>query len=125
MAFPIEPIPDTARLFRRIHRTLLTPEGISSQAFKQERLSVNWEKYSTPEQTADADTTAVVALISSDCRAIGQIVEHAPIEPDQPFGPNQAHAEICGEKTKIIMRRLREASTVVWRREPPKAMFVA
>src|SRR5438876_11953298 len=108
MAFAVEEIPDDAGLFRRIHRNHVNREGIiSSQAFKQERLSVNWNKYSDAQNTADRNSAAVAALICGECRALGQTVEHTPIEPDQPFGPNQAHSEVCGDKSKTVIRQLR------------------
>jgi hypothetical protein len=117
MAFRIEAIPDDAKLFNRIHRDHLTSEGvISSQAFNQPRLSVNWEKYSTPERTADANSALVVSLVAKGCRQLQQTVEHTPIEPDQPFGPNQAHTEICGNKSPSIRRKLRDMATVAWRK---------
>ena len=117
MAFAVEAIPDDANLFRRIHRDHLTPEGIiSSQAFKQERMSVNWEKYIDAPSTADQNSAAVAALICGECRALNQAVEHTPIELDQPFGPNQAHAEVCGSKDKTIRHQLRDLAKMVWRR---------
>ncbi|MGA2865584.1 MAG: hypothetical protein ABSF95_14010 [Verrucomicrobiota bacterium] len=117
MAFAVEAIPDDANLFRRIHRDHLAPQGtISSQAFNHERLSVNWEKYSDAQGTAIESSVAVVALPAGGCRALGQTVEHTPIEPDQPFGPNRAHAQICGKKDKTIRHRLRDMANVVWRR---------
>ena len=117
MAFSVETIPDDANLFRRIHRDHLTPEGIiSSQAFKQERLSVNWDKYSSAANTADENSVAVATLVSGECQNLNQTVEHAPVEPDQPFGPNQAHAEICGNKSKTIRHQLRDLAKIVWRR---------
>jgi hypothetical protein len=116
MAFAIEEIPDAAQLFRRIHWTHYDPKTglVSSAAFKQERMSVNWEKYTSAQQSADANSAAVVSLVAGECRAIGQAVEHAPIEPDQPFGPNQAHAEVCGNKSKAVAHKLRDVSKRVW-----------
>lgn len=117
MAFAVESITDDANLFRRIHRVHLTPEGIiSSQAYKQERLSVNWGKYSDAQSTADENSVAVTALVCGKCRALNQTVEHTPIEPGQNFGPNQAHSEICGNKDKTIRHQLRDLAKIVWRR---------
>ena len=117
MAFAVETIPDDASLFRRIHRIHLTPEGIiSSQAYNNERLSVNWEKYSDAQSTGEENSAAVTALVCGDCKKLNQTVEHTPIEPNQPFGPNQAHAEICGNKSKTIRHQLRDLAKIVWRR---------
>ena len=117
MAFAVESIPDDASLFRRIHRIHLTPDGIiSSQAYNNERLSVNWEKYTDAQRTAEESSVAVTALACRDCRNLNQSVEHTPIEPDQQFGPNKAHAEICGNKSKTIRHQLRDLAKTVWRR---------
>lgn len=116
MAFAVETIPDDASLFRKVHRTHYDERTgvVSSAAFKQERMSVNWDKYRTAEESAAPDSAAVVALRSGDCRGLGQFVEHTPIEPDQPWGPNQAHAEVCGKKTGAISHKLRDAARTVW-----------
>ena len=115
MAFAIEEIPNDADLFRRIHRNHINGEGvISSQVFKQPRLSVNWNKYSDPQSTADQNSAAVTALVCGQCRGLGQTVEHTPIQEGEPFGPNQAHSEICGDKSREIIRQLRDIARVVW-----------
>jgi hypothetical protein len=119
MAFAVEEIPDNAHLFRKIHRTHYDEKrgGVSSAAFKQERMSVNWEKYRSAKDSADENSAAVVALVAIDCRGLEQIVEHTPIEPDQPFGPNQAHAEVCGKKSNAVSHKLRDKAMTVWIRE--------
>lgn len=118
MAFAVEEIPDDANLFRKIHQTHYDEETgvVSSAAFKQERMSVNWEKYKTAEESADVNSAAVVELTGGDCRQLEQSVEHTPIEPGQPFGPNQSHAEVCGKKTGSISRKLRDKAGTVWLR---------
>ena len=120
MAFAVEEIPDNARLFRKIHKTHYDEKRreVSSAAFKQERMSVNWEKYkSSAKDSADANSAAVAALVAKDCRGLEQIIEHTPIGPDQPNGPNQAHAEVCGKKSKAVSHKLRDKATTVWLRE--------
>jgi hypothetical protein len=119
MAFAVEEIPDNANLFRKIHRSHYDEKGggVSSAAFKQERMSVNWEKYKSAKDSADANSAAVVALVAGHCRGLAQIIEHTPIEPGQPFGPNQAHAEVCGNKTRAKCQKLRDMATTVWLKE--------
>lgn len=75
---------------------------------------MNWDKYSDAPNTADKNSSAVAALACSACRVIGQTVEHTPIEPGQEFGPNQAHAEVCGDKSKTIRHQLRDLAKIVW-----------
>src|SRR5271165_1588697 len=100
MAFAVEEIPDAAVLFRRVHETQFVPDENrpSSACFDQGRMSVNWEKYATAEQTAKPSSIAVVALAAGDCRSprFNQTVEHAPLERDEEGNPNQAHSEVCG-----------------------------
>jgi hypothetical protein len=119
MAFAVEEIPDDANLFRKIHPFHYDEKKreVSSAAFKQERMSVNWEKYKSAEDSSDANSAAVVALVAGDCRVLQQIIEHTPIEPDQPFGPNQAHVEVCGNKTRATSQKLRDRATMVWLKE--------
>jgi hypothetical protein len=119
MAFAVEEIPDAANLFRKIHRTHYNGKTgvVSSAAFKQERMSVNWEKYKKAEDSADANSSAVVVLVTKDCRELKQTVEHTPVEPDQPSGPNQAHAEVCGKKTEATSHKLRDKAKTIWLKE--------
>jgi|SRR5882672_3162722 len=118
MAFAVEEIPDDANLFRRIHRNHYDPNSgkISSAAFRQERMSVDWEKYRDAANSADENSIVVAALACKNCRILEQTVEHTPIEPEQLFGPNQAHAEVCGDKRGATSRRLRDVAEIVWRR---------
>src|ERR1039458_5583133 len=89
MAFAVEAIPDDANLFRRIHRNHYDPQTgmVSSAAFRQERMSVNWEKYRDPASSADENSAVVTALFCAACKALGQRVEHTPLELGDEFGP--------------------------------------
>lgn len=118
MAFAVELIPEAANLFRRVHHTQYNDKTgvVSSAAFRQERMSVNWKKYSDAENTADSNSAAVVSLICGACQRLGFSVEHTPVEPDQPGGPNQAYAEVGGHKNKLASRQLRELAKLVWLR---------
>jgi hypothetical protein len=118
MAFAVEIIPNDAGLFRKIHRTHYDERTgvVSSAAFKQDRMSVNWEKYKTAADSADQNSAAVVVLTCADCRDLAQSVEHTPIEPDRPWGPNQAHVEVCGKKTGAISHKLRDLARMAWLR---------
>ena len=115
MAFQVEEVPDNANLFRKIHRNHFMPGGlVSSATFRDPRMSVNWEKYCNAEGTADSNSAAVMALVAQECRELKQTVEHTPIEPNQDLGPNQAHVEVCGDKSKVVSRQLRDKARLVW-----------
>ena len=114
MAFVVEDIPTNATLFRKIHRSHFPGGKVSSAAFRDERMSVNWEKYKSAEDSADANSAAVVALFAEDCRQLAQTVEHTPIGPAEPLGPNQAHTEVCGRKNEAISRKLRDSAAIAW-----------
>jgi hypothetical protein len=84
-------------------------------------MSVNWEKYRNAKDSAEVTSAAVVAITCGDCLGLGQTVKHDPIEPDQPFGPNQAHTEVRGSKKGEISRKLRDLGKLVWVRPPKSA----
>lgn len=119
MAFDVEEIPDQANLFRKVHPNFFDKENgkVSSAAFDKDDMSVNWEKYRTAEQSADEKSAVVVALLAGDCRQLKQTVLHTPIEPEQEFGPNQAHTEVFGKKTKAVKTEMKDKARIVWRRE--------
>jgi hypothetical protein len=118
MAFPIEEIPNEAILFRKIHHHHYDEQKgvIMSAAFRDERMSVNWDKYRSAADTADSNSVFVVSLLSQKCRELGQTVEHTPVEPEQDSGPNRAHVEVCGNKSKAVSQKLRDSITIAWRR---------
>lgn len=119
MAFPVEEIPNDANLLNRIHRNHFPGGKVSSAAFNQERLSVNWEKYRNAESTADINSVAVVSLVAGECLQLNQTVEHTPIEPEAPFGPNQAHSEVCGTKANSTKRKMKDMAKMVWQKQQP------
>lgn len=122
MADPLacEPIPDSALLFRRIHRLFFDPASghVSSGAFDGQEMSVNWDKSATPEETAVQDlignTVAVVSLTAHSCRRAEQTVVHDPLPPTNGGPANPAHSLVCGRKSRPIKHRLRDAASLVW-----------
>ncbi|HSU54784.1 MAG TPA: hypothetical protein VLT36_12050 [Candidatus Dormibacteraeota bacterium] len=118
MAFAVEEIPNEANLFRKVHPHFFNRETgmVSSAAFDKDDMSVNWEKYRSAEQSADEKSAVVVALLARDCRELEQTVIHTPIEPGEPFGPNQSHTEVCGKKNGSVKTRLKDKARIVWRR---------
>lgn len=72
MAFAVEVIPDEANLFRRIHQSHYDVQKgtISSAAFRQERMSVDWEKYREPARSADENSAVVAAINCGACKAL-------------------------------------------------------
>jgi hypothetical protein len=108
-------------MFRRIHRHFLTDSGqVSSGAFANHDLSVNWEKYATADETAAQDpsgnTVAVVSIAAGFCRSVDQAVIHDPLPEQNGVSANPAHSLIRGRKSKPIKHKLRDASVVVWRK---------
>jgi hypothetical protein len=111
MAFPVEEIPNDAILFRKIHLNHYDEQNgrVISAAFRDDRMSVNWEKYRSAADTADSDSVFVVSLLTQKCRELKQSVEHTPIEPHQESGPNQAHVDVCGNKSRAVSQKLRDS----------------
>src|SRR5580658_10035111 len=120
MAFEVEDIPGRDVLFLRVDENQFVPSNDptmkrpSPACFKLPDLSVNWEKYSTAEETAKATSAAVVALIVQDCQSLQQTVIHVPIQEGEPDGPNQAHTEVRGPKEKSTRDKFVRLSKVVW-----------
>ena len=117
-----EPIPDSALLFRRIHKDFLLDSHsglVSSAAFDGLEMSVNWQAYATAEETAAQDTTgntvAVVSLVAGICRALEQTVVHNPLPAQENTPVNPAHTLVQGRKSKPIKHKLRDASVLVWK----------
>lgn len=116
-----ELIPNPALLFRRVHRLFLHPDSgdVSSQAFSHHQMSVNWEKYASPAETAAQDrsgnTVAVVSLEAGFCRALEQTVIHDPLPAQGGMPSNPAHSLIQGPKSRPIRHKLRDASVLVWK----------
>jgi hypothetical protein len=124
MAFDVEEIPGQAKLFLRVHeQQYVTPadepnvKRVSSACFRHENLSVNWEKYSSPKETAKPTSAVVVELVASECESLNQTVKHCPIQHGEKDGPNQAHSEIRGLKSKATQYRFVRISKIVWIRD--------
>ncbi len=124
MAFEVEEIPGEAKLFLRVHeKQYIVPSGepngkkrLSSVCFSHENLSVNWEKYSSPEKTANPFSAVVVEIVASACKSLNQTVKHCPIQEGETEGPNQAHSEIRGPKSKATRYEFVRISRIVWLR---------
>jgi hypothetical protein len=106
-----EEIPDTDRLYMRVHQNLLHRDGRPIPgAFIDHGggMSTDWERYSTPEETRQRarkpQDNAVISLLAGEVRRIpDQIVRHAPL-PE-----NRAHTDVIGEKTaevRVLFLRL-------------------
>ena len=110
-----EAIPDTARLFMRVHRQNIDENGkLKPGAFRNlpkelpgSGMSTDWEKYTTPDETQQRARTpadnAVIQLLCGDIRNIpGQTVVHTPNRELN----NRAHTDVFGEKTPEVRLKL-------------------
>ena len=112
-------IPNEDSVVLRVHRMWVKTGGVDP-GFFQDRdggMSVDWEKYSTPEQTRQRapkpELNGVIALIVGDVRAIETLtVVHEPIQEGhfdgegRPIPPNRSHSVVFGEKTTEIRLKL-------------------
>jgi len=124
--FPVETdISLDDRFFCRIHQNHYKPKEkrFTSAAFKRDTpddFSANWERYSTAESTRIDTTLAVVAYTQRLCQPLNLTIKHTPIQPWQEHGPNQAHSDICGEKTEHVINGLKNIAmtnaNLAWRR---------
>lgn len=121
--WPIEAIPDASQLFMRAHKSLLLDGEIRPNIFREQGkgMSVDWDKYSTPEQSrarskVPADN-GIVQLNTSRVRMIlGLTVTHDPVQEgavdDQgtPLPVNRAHSLVKGVGTdaqkRVVLSRI-------------------
>ncbi|HEY3244813.1 MAG TPA: hypothetical protein VGM03_15840 [Phycisphaerae bacterium] len=96
--WPVEDIPSGDSFYKRVHRNLFKPDGtVMTGAFAHREMSVDWSKYSTPEETRQrADNPsdqAVLEMNVGEVRQVaGQSVEHAPL------ASNRARSHVIGNK---------------------------
>jgi hypothetical protein len=97
----IEHVPDGDDTFMRAHSDHFRRGDLLPGVFKvrDDGMSVDWAKYSTPEETRKRGRepleNAVVSLPVLKVRAIsGLDVKHAPENPPKP--PNRAHSNVVG-----------------------------
>jgi hypothetical protein len=109
----VEHIPDEHHLYRRIHPEQLKPNGeISTAAFTPNETSVDWEKYTTPQETLSGlPDYHLASILAKVPRKKNLEVKHNPI--DKPTEVNCAHSLIIGRKTLSIKKYLREKSTLI------------
>lgn len=113
-SFPVEEIPPTDDLYRRIPPDQMKFGKITSAAFEDFETSVDWCKYSTPRQTVGQRffkywwVGAVEAKVPIN---LGQEVIHDPQK-------NQAHTLIKGIKTMEVSERIAESCRIVY--SPPQ-----
>ena len=106
----VEEIPDEDRLYRRVHKVHVRSDGIEPGAFKaypkgSNRMSVDWEKYSTPEESlarmGKPLENALVHLIAGEVRLLSSLaVKHTP-KPE-----NRSHSDVVGENTNRVRMEL-------------------
>ena len=112
--FPVEEIPGRHRVFHRVHRAFMEGDEILPGAFRdsgKDPMSVDWEKYSTAEQTRQRarkpPENAVVSVRSGVIQAMPELkLGH------EPLSDNRAHCRVYGEKTAKVRIKLVEAAQV-------------
>jgi hypothetical protein len=126
-SWPVEEIPDPDRLFLRVHAGQLRHGKLHPGIFKvhEDSLSVDWERYSTAEETRlralkDQRQTGVVALIAGIVRSI----ENLQVLHD-PLPSNRAHSGVFGiedpakPERKVRIRSILFDHFKQWEIEPP------
>ena len=101
--YPIEDIPDSGSLFRRIHPDQYNriTDTVLPEAFIEHECSVNWDRYSSPEATLlpvrkkyDFELWRVAVVNVGKAKATGQEILHRPGNRKI----QRAHSLIFGEK---------------------------
>ena len=110
--WPVEEIPDEHNLYRAVHRQWVKPDSVEPAAFRDDRMSVDWAKYSTPQESRarrkKPEDNAVVQLVAGQVRNVpSQEVEHTPI------AENQSHSEVVGKKSDRVRTELSRICEIV------------
>lgn len=99
--YPVEKIPDTDKLYRRVHKTFVINGELIPIAFRENDggMSTDWEKYSTPEQARlrakkNPGLNGIVSLVAGELRNIDLKVVHSPTHN------HQSHADVIGVDTE-------------------------
>jgi hypothetical protein len=124
-----EDIPDQDRTFMRAHETFFRDDELQPGVFRNHNggMSVDWEKYSTPQETQqrgkEPNRNSVISLVAEDIREIDQLaVKHTP-KISHPA--NRAHSDVTGlpddgeDQTEIRIRLL-DISDIVLKHQAPK-----
>ncbi|MFZ0662923.1 MAG: hypothetical protein WAM66_09550 [Acidobacteriaceae bacterium] len=118
IAFPIEKVPDTDSVFMRAHKQFIPDGTLAAGVFRVHDggMSVDWSKYSTPEQTRarakrDPQNNAVLEMNVGEIRSISTLdVTH------RPKMDNQAHCDVplpSGEDLTEVRFKLRRIAKVI------------
>ncbi len=112
-----EKIEDSHKLYCRVHRNNVRDNELLPIVFRErgegekKGMSVDWEKYATPEDTRNRATSApidngIIQFIAGNVREIGLTVVHAPEDY------NRAHSNIKGIES--IRERLLASDIYTW-----------
>ena len=112
--WPVEQIPNAARLFYRVHIGQLLDKQLHPGIFREQggAMSTDWENYSTPEESrnraAQPQQNGIVALVVATIHSIEPLkVRH------EPTRTNRAHSAVHGlgasedVSTKVRRTRIR------------------
>ncbi len=93
----VEDIPDDSDVYMRAHDVYFRGKALQPGVFRvhEDGMSVDWDKYSTPEQTRQRTSqplrNAVIRLPVVGIRDIGDLdVKHTP------YPANRAHSDVVG-----------------------------
>jgi hypothetical protein len=112
--YVVEPIPDSDKLFYRIHPKWLDNGEIIPGAFREinDGMSTAWSKYSTAKNLQDRAKVLVgiVSLSVGGIRAIdGLVVVHDPLFDETDGVDDRAHSLVKGiPKDKKLKARVRD-----------------
>lgn len=121
--WPVENIPDKAKLFYRIHKQNYKDGKVVPGTFKEigtteeeKGMSTDWEKYSTPEQSRlrakKPEQNGIVSFVTGHLRKIVLDVIHYPL----PLEKNRAHTNVRGIDSE---KQLKMRDIYAWEIEIP------
>ena len=116
--WPVEAIPETDKLYMRVHRSYVHNGDFVPGAFRDHGggMSTDWEKYATPIETknrcANPNDNGVIEMVSGNVAAVpGLTVVHTPDVQRRI----RAHVDVVGDKKapEVRVKLKRIASWVI------------
>ena len=110
----------TDEFLRRVHPTQLNPDGsVSTAAFTDYSMSVNWAKLSSVDETLRGwDGYGVVSITAGLCWRLEQQIGYTPVEESPDIPVNRAHCEVIGKKTQRVRKEFKNGAK--WIRWPER-----
>lgn len=111
MPYPVEIIPNSSKVFFRIHKNWIRAGKVNPGVFKEvgpddkKSMSTDWDKYSTPNislsRARNPEVTGIIHFIVDNLRSLNLNVTHSPIYCKCQSKDNRSHTDVNGKDKPI------------------------